>query len=163
VAQNWIDDLYRTHGFMVFRRCRQLLRDDEEAWDTMQETFLKTLESQDDFRGESRRTTWLFGIASNLCLRRIRNRAARDGAWEENVACEIEREQGGPHDRLEARRIANALLGRADEETAMIALYHFVDGLSQGEIAKLVGRSRVTVNQKLQRFRREARLTAGTW
>jgi RNA polymerase sigma-70 factor (ECF subfamily) len=163
VTQNWIDDLYRTHAFMVFRRCRQLLRDEEEAWDMMHETFLKTLESPDDFRGESRRATWLFGIASNLCLSRIRNRAARDATWEENVAREIEREQGGPHDRLEARRIANAILERTDEETAIIALYHFVDGLSQGEIAKIVGRSRVTVNQKLQRFRREARLTAGTW
>ncbi len=158
MTQESIDGLYRSHAFVVFRRCRQLLQDADEARDAMHETFLKFIEDPSAFRGSSSPATFLFGVATHLCLNRIRNRAARDAAWQENVARAVQGGQAGLHDAAEARSIAAALLSRVDEESATIALYHFVDGLSQGEIAKLVGRSRVTVNQKLQRFRREAQL-----
>ena len=52
--------------------------------------------------------------------------------------------------------VTAAILGEADGQTAQIALWHYVEGISQGEIAKLAGVSRVTVNQRLKRFREQA-------
>jgi RNA polymerase sigma-70 factor (ECF subfamily) len=152
-----IESLYRTHAFAVLRRCRQLLRDDDEARDAMHEVFLRVLEEPGRFHGRSSAATFLFGVATHLCLNRLRNRAARDGAWREAVARSIVDGRPGAGDAAEARQLAAALLAEADAETAAMALYHFVDGLSQGEVAGLVGRSRVTVNQRLRRFRAEAR------
>jgi RNA polymerase sigma-70 factor (ECF subfamily) len=152
-----IQGLYRTHAFAVLRRCRQLLRDDDEARDAMHEVFLKVLEDPARFRGRSSPATYLFGIATNLCMNRLRNRAVRGAEWQASVALSLASGRPGAADAAEARQLAAAVLAEADPETATMALYHFVDGLSQGEIASLVGRSRVTVNQRLQRFRADAR------
>lgn len=149
--------LYQRHAHALLRRCRELLRNDEEARDVMQEVFLRVLEVPALFRRQSSPATFLFGMATNMCLRRLRNGSARGPLWQASVARSIEEGRPGMAEAAEARELAAAILTEADEETAAIALYHFVDGLTQGEIAGLVGRSRVTVNQSLQRFRSDAR------
>ena len=126
----------------------------------MHEVFLKVIEEPARFRGRSSPATYLFGIATNLCMNRLRNHAARGAEWQSSVALSLGDGRPGAADSAEARQLAAAVLAEADPETATMALYHFVDGLSQGEVASLVGRSRVTVNQRLQQFRLEARRRA---
>jgi RNA polymerase sigma-70 factor (ECF subfamily) len=151
-----IQGLYERHAFALFRRCCRLLHDADEAQDAMQEVFLKILEHPGQFRGRSAASTYLFGVATNLCLNRIRNRTARDERWQASVADALHERPPQPAEGVEARQLAAAILAEADPETAAMAIYHFVDGLTQGEIAGLVGRSRVLVNQRLQRFRSAA-------
>lgn len=122
----------------------------------MQEVFLKVLENPTQFEGRSSPSTYLFGVATHLCLNRIRNRAARDDRWLASVDEALHERPPDLADGVEARQLAAAILREADPETAAMAVHHFVDGLTQGEIAGLAGRSRVFVNQRLQRFRREA-------
>jgi len=148
-----IQGLYERHSYALFRRCRRLLLDADEAQDAMQEVFLKVLENPAQFQGQSSASTYLYGVATHLCLNRIRNRAARDGRWEASVADTIHARPPEPADAVEARQLAAAILREAEPETAAMAVYHFVDGLSQGEIAALVGLSRVSVNRRLQAFR----------
>lgn len=156
VTPETVRDLYARHAYALFRRCRQLLGDADEARDATQETFLRVLEDPAAFRGRSSVATFLFGVATNVCLNRARSRAARGAAWRADVARALEDGRLGGDGAAEARQLAAAILAEADGETAALAVYHFVDGLSQGEIARLVGKSRVTVNQKLQVFRRDA-------
>ena len=132
------------------------MNDADEAQDAMQEVFLKVLDDPTQFQGRSSASTYLFGVATHLCLNRVRNRLARDERWQTSVAAAL-------HDRprdlaggVEARQLAAAILGEADAKTATMAVYHFVDGLTQGEIAALVGLSRVMVNRRLQSFRSAA-------
>jgi RNA polymerase sigma-70 factor (ECF subfamily) len=158
-----IQRLYRTHAFAVQRRCRQLLGDEDEARDAMHEVFLRLLEEPGRFQGRSSPATFLFAVATHRCLTRLRDRRARGAGWQESVARSMVEGRPGAADAAdaaEARQLAAAILAEADPETATMALYHFVDGLSQGEVASLVGRSRVTVNQRLQRFRADARRRA---
>lgn len=122
----------------------------------MQEVFLKVIEDPALFQGRSSHSTFLFGVATNLCLNRLRHRSVRDATWLASVARALEEVRPGAAQAVEARQLVELILAETDDEMAAMALYHFVDGLPQGEIARLVGRSRVTVNQKLQRFRREA-------
>ncbi len=150
-----IQGLYERHSYALFRRCRRLLKDADEAQDAMQEAFLQVLEDPTRFQGRSSASTYLFGVATHLCLNRLRNRAARDDRWQASVADALH-EQPRPADGVEARQLAAAILAEADPETAAMAVYHFVDGLTQGEVAGLVGRSRVFVNQRLQQFRSAA-------
>lgn len=152
-----IQGLYESHAFAVFRRCRQLLGGVDEAEDAVHEVFLKLLEDPGRFHGRSSPATFLYALATHVCLNRRRDTAARGTTWQASVARSLEGASRGPGEALEARELASAILAETDEETAAIAVYHFVDGLPQGEVASLVGRSRVTVNKKLQRFRRDCR------
>jgi RNA polymerase sigma-70 factor (ECF subfamily) len=157
-----IAQLYSEHGFGVLRRCRRLLGDDAEAKDMVQEVFVRALENPSAFQGRSAASTYLYGVATHLCLNRIRNRLARSEAWEAALAIGLKaRAATEPSETLHCQQLVSLLLAEADETTAAIALYHWVDGLTQGEIAKLVGLSRVTVNQRLVRLRAEAIALSG--
>ncbi len=56
---------------------RMVNNDREEAEDVTQEAFIKAYRSLDSFRGQSSFSTWLYKIATNLCIDRARTRARR--------------------------------------------------------------------------------------
>jgi RNA polymerase sigma-70 factor (ECF subfamily) len=56
---------------------RMVNGDREEAEDIAQETFIRAYKSLDSFRGQSSFSTWIYKIASNLCIDRSRSRARR--------------------------------------------------------------------------------------
>jgi RNA polymerase sigma-70 factor (ECF subfamily) len=150
-----IDALYRRHAYAVNRRCRDLLSDVGEAEDVTHEVFLRVLRKPDAFRGASSPATFLYAVATNLCLNRLRDARARGPAWQEAVAG-ASPVSGNPERTHLARDELDRLLAQVDEQTALIALYHFHDGLSQGEIAELVGLSRITVNKRIAALRARA-------
>src|ERR1700741_106576 len=58
----------------LFRIARSILRNDSEAEDVVQETYVRALTHLDGFRGESRLSTWLSRIAMNEAMGRLRGR-----------------------------------------------------------------------------------------
>src|SRR5690606_24080852 len=65
---------YRRYGPLVLRRCRQLLRDAEEAEDALQEVFMQILR-RPDLTGAEFPSSLLYKIATHTCLNRLRTRA----------------------------------------------------------------------------------------
>src|SRR5713101_7278632 len=65
------EDLVRIHQHRVFGVALRMLGSRAEAENIAQEVFLRVHRSVRDFRGEARLSTWLYGIASNLCLNRL--------------------------------------------------------------------------------------------
>ncbi len=149
-----VEELYRRYGYQVEARCRRLLSIGEAA-DAAQEVFVRLIRKGGSFRGDAEWMSWLYRIATNVCLNRLRSRGRR----REELCAEAPPEAtsaGGQEDGVLRRQLLG-LLHTFDAKTQQIAVYHFVDGLSQGEIAELVGLSRVSVNKRLARFRAEAR------
>src|SRR5262245_63335006 len=70
------------YGPMVLRRCRQLLRDEEEALDACQDVFLRVLERQARLHAQYP-SSLLYRIATNVCLNRIRDRRRKPETAEE--------------------------------------------------------------------------------
>src|SRR6476619_6156127 len=68
------DKLYREHVDLVYRYAHRLCGEPEAAKDLVQETFLNAYRGFDRFRGEARISTWLYTIASRVCLRMRRRR-----------------------------------------------------------------------------------------
>src|SRR3954465_3814510 len=58
----------------LYRIARGILRDDSEAEDVVQETYIRVLTRLDDFRGESSIATWLSRVAMNEALGRLGKR-----------------------------------------------------------------------------------------
>lgn len=149
-----VEELYRRYGFQVERRCRRILGERTEAADAAQEVFVRVLIKGVDFRGAAEWMTWLYRVATNVCLNRLRDRRTRAALLEQTAgALESATPMGRDPASGSDRRFLVELLGELDETTQAIVLYHLVDDMSQGEIAVLVGLSRVTVNKRIMRFR----------
>ena len=58
----------------VYSLARRMLRQEQDAEDVTQQTFLSALENLNGFRGEASFATWLFRIATHAALKVIRKR-----------------------------------------------------------------------------------------
>jgi RNA polymerase sigma-70 factor, ECF subfamily len=67
--------LVERHQERLIRLCARLLHDVEEARDAAQEVFLKAFRSAGAFRPQGQVFTWLYRIAVNHCLNRLRRRS----------------------------------------------------------------------------------------
>jgi RNA polymerase sigma-70 factor (ECF subfamily) len=60
----------------LYRLARSILRNDSDAEDVLQETYLRAFQHLEDFRGDAAISTWLTRIALNEALGRLRRRRA---------------------------------------------------------------------------------------
>ena len=150
-----VDELYRRYGPMVIRRCRYLLRNEEEARDAAQDVFVQLLTKQKRLRDDAL-ASLLYRMATNLCLNRIRDAGRRrtgpDSALLGRIAA-----LDGIEGRTEARDLLARLFGRQRESTRTMACLHFVDGMTLKEVAAAVGMSVSGVRRRLRGLRASLR------
>ena len=143
-----VGELFRQHGPMVYRRAFRLLGRREDAEEATQEVFIRAMRSASSFEGRSGVTTWLYQITTHYCLNLLRDRARRRQLWQENAA-PVETPSGpAASELLHLRR----LLAEADEQQARAAVYVYLDGMSHEEAAELLGVSKRTVGNLIDRF-----------
>ena len=144
--------LFNQHGPRVYRRALRLLGNPADAEEATQEIFIRAFRSAGSFRQQSQMTTWLYQIATNYCLNLIRDRSRRTALHDEHVAPLADDasrpEPVRPDDVVLLRR----LLADADERQAAAAVYVFLDGMSHEEAASVLGVSKRTVGNLLERF-----------
>jgi len=143
-----VSDLYARYGPVIYGRCMKLLGNEDEARDALQEVFVRVLRSHTGFRGKSKPSTWIYRIATNLCLNRIRDRRPTRELVESDLPPARDAEA-----EVVWRDLARGLCRRADERSLTIALHTFVDGLTQEETAAVMGLSRRTVGKRLKALR----------
>ncbi|TXR47064.1 RNA polymerase sigma factor [Phyllobacterium endophyticum] len=73
-GENAIRTLIKRNNQRLFRVVRAVVRDDSEAEDVVQETYVKAFTRLKSFRGSSRFSTWLTRIALNEAIGRVRLR-----------------------------------------------------------------------------------------
>lgn len=146
-----VEDYYQRYGPMVLRRCRSLLRDEQQAVDAMQDVFVKLLTHRERLtdRGAS---SLLYTIATNLCLNRLRSRRRRpedpQSALVWQIAAADDNEARGA-----ARALLDRLLAREPVSTGSIAVMHLVDGMTLEEVAEAVGLSVSGVRKRLRNLK----------
>lgn len=67
-----IGNAFLEHGAFIGRVVLRLMGDGPHVDDLVQETFIVAYKQREKFEGRSSLRTWLYGIASNLCLRQRR-------------------------------------------------------------------------------------------
>ncbi|WP_240359208.1 RNA polymerase sigma factor [Pyxidicoccus trucidator] len=143
-----IQDLYDRYAPGMYRRAFALLQREADAWDAVQEAYIRLIQSAADFRRESRPMTFVYRVITNVCLNMLRSRALRDVAPEESTAA-------GAVDTLAATECRDFLVKLArtlDERGLTVAALYYLDGLSQEEIAQVLGLSRKTIVREVQRI-----------
>ena len=155
--------LYRRYGPKVYARCLALLADEHEAHDAAQEVFVRVLRKLGSFRGESAFGTWLYRVASNHCLDRLRRRARRRERPTEADILEpmAERAAEATEDDDWLRRQTPAaieyILARLGEADRRILLLMYMEELSVEEIAAALDLKASATKMRLKRARDRAR------
>jgi DNA-directed RNA polymerase specialized sigma24 family protein len=102
---------------MVIRRCRQLLRDEDDALDAAKDVFVRLIERQRELHARYP-SSLLYRIATNVCLNRIRDRGRRPAA-------------GGARDDSQLEAIARAEIPGGESDAT--APRQTPKGLAAGE------------------------------
>ncbi|MGZ3460043.1 MAG: RNA polymerase sigma factor [Archangium sp.] len=147
-----IASLFDQHGPRVYRRALRLLGNPADAEEATQEIFIRALRAADGFRQQSQMTTWLYQITTHYCLNLIRDRTRRAELHEEHVAPMVDGSDRAEPARPEDLVLLRRLLSTADERQAAAAVYVFLDGMSHEEAAEVLGVSKRTVGNLLERF-----------
>jgi RNA polymerase sigma-70 factor (ECF subfamily) len=155
-----IESLYGTHGPMVLRRCRRLLRDEGKAQDAMHDVFVEILRRKETLDDRAP-ASLLLTTATNVCLNRLRSQRRHPEDREENLLYQIASDDGAMQEgRSLARRMLARIFGAEPPSTALIAVLHHVDHLTLDEVASEVGMSVSGVRKRLRTLK--ARLTEAT-
>lgn len=136
---------------MVIRRCRQMLRDEDEAVDAAQDTFVQILRRGDNLQIEFP-SSLLYRVATNVCLNRIRDRKRGVNVEDQDVIEQIAASDDA-RGRWEAWSDLRSLFGRHDDLTRTMAVYHYVDGMTLEEVARETGYSMSGVRKRLRSLR----------
>jgi RNA polymerase sigma-70 factor, ECF subfamily len=148
-----VDALSRRYGPMVLRRCRQLLRNDDEALDACQDVFVRLIERRRRLNADYP-SSLLYRMATNVCLNRIRDRGRRGETSDDEQLLTIARleEPGGAS---YARLLLDWLFARHPESSRTMAVLHYVDGLTLEQVAAECGLSVSGVRKRLNKLRQD--------
>ncbi|MGH1336763.1 MAG: RNA polymerase sigma factor [Aureispira sp.] len=145
------ETIYATYWPKVFRLCLGYLNDRSSAQDACQEIFIKVWQGLPKFRQEAALGTWIFRIASNHCLRQLKQDQKRvalsttdlpETSLPETPSLE------GPMEYL-----YQCIAQLPELERIIISLE--LEELPQAEIAAIVGISPSHVRVKIHRIKKK--------
>jgi HlyD family secretion protein len=145
------------HGPMVWRICRRVLRDEHDAQDAFQATWLVLARKAGSIRDRGSVGNWLFGVASRVSLdaraaslrRRLHER--RYAASQADLALAEDR------DGHDLGAVLHEELRRLPERYRTAIVLCYLEGLSHEEAALRLGRPVGTVRSRLARGRERLR------
>ncbi len=160
-----VETFVRTETPRVLKLARRILRDEEAARDAVQDAFLQAFRSLPGFRGASSVSTWLYRIAMNAALTRLRARRRRpeisieelmprfleDGHHAENAQPWVGADE--LLGRLEMRSLVRGCIDRLPEIYRTVLLLRDVEELDTEETARVLRVSCAAVKVRLHRAR----------
>ncbi len=152
--------LYQRYGHALFRRCLTLLGSKDDANELLQEVFCQFFRDRGRFEGRSAPFTYLYRIATNLSIDRLRRRRTAGVQVPGDEGHNLPVREGSERALAAVEELA-VLTEGLDEETLTVAVMSHVDGLTQDEIAAALDLSRRTIGKRLARFLAHTRARAG--
>jgi RNA polymerase sigma-70 factor (ECF subfamily) len=143
-----LDELFKAHWPAAHRAAYLVVHDSAAAEDIAQEAFVAAIRSLDRFDRRRPFGPWLHRIVVNRAIDHARSRAIRREVGAERVpemAAPPDHGQDGYSDETMA-----ALAALAPEQRGVVVMRHLLE-YTPGEIAKMLGLPRGTVNSRLRR------------
>ena len=144
---------------LVFTLAIRMVKNREEAEEVSQDTFIKVYKSLNKFKGNSKLSTWIYKVAYNTCLDRLKkikreyNVVTIDEYTEHQV-----KTLDNALDQMEAQehkdKIQHCLHMLPSDDSFLLTLYYFEE-LSLEEISKVVNLTANNVKVKLFRSRKK--------
>jgi RNA polymerase sigma-70 factor (ECF subfamily) len=160
------EELYRAHAGRLFSVACRLLGNPADAEDLLQEIFLSAHRKLDTFRGEAALGTWLYRLATNLCLDHLRSRSGRSNQLTGSIDDEpglFDSATSGLADQTVTRMDLERAMARLPEGCRAAFVLHDVEGLEHREVAGILGIAEGTSKSQVHKARTKLRalLTQG--
>ncbi|HVR62797.1 MAG TPA: sigma-70 family RNA polymerase sigma factor [Polyangia bacterium] len=163
------EELVGRYEDKVFRLAYRFVRNESEAKEILQDTFLSIWRKLDTFKGDAQFSSWVYRVAANAALMRLRSqRRHPEVSTEDLPAGFLDQQQYGqilspgdnwarrPDDELQSDELRRHIQAAADalpEIYRTVFLVRDVEGLSTEETAEMLGISVPTVKTRLHRAR----------
>jgi RNA polymerase sigma-70 factor (ECF subfamily) len=146
------------HKDLVYTIAMNITRNREDAEEVAQDAFLKAFRKLDTFRKESGFQTWLYRIAYNEAISKIRKNKVKLLDLEEEIMevipeDEVEEEIGGL-DEQEQKLVISKVLGTLPEIDRTLVTLFYLENQPVSEIAEITGLGESNVKVRLHRVRK---------
>lgn len=149
---------------LVYNTALRLLADPVEAECVLQETFLKVLQALPDFKFQSSLSTWIYRIAANYALMRLRSKKRQPDSLDESetpinpAAVESFNRSVGTNPlqavlNAELRQAMDRAIAELPDKFRSVFVLKDIDGYSLKEIAEMLNLSLAAVKSNLHRAR----------
>jgi len=150
-----IEDYYNRYASMVMRRCRSILKDEDLAYDAMQEVFMKLVENKKKLKGDYP-SSLLYTMATNHCLNVLKNRS-REISFSDEVFESI----SGLHKENTEENVINAemlnLIFKNEKSTTRdIAVMYYIDNMTYEEVSHVSGLSVSGIRKRLRNLKEKS-------
>ncbi|GGB72735.1 RNA polymerase sigma factor SigW [Fictibacillus barbaricus] len=147
----------------IYRHCYRMVGNGHEAEDLAQETFLRAYRNINKYNSEFKFSTWIFRIATNLCIDRLRKKKpdyyldaevpGTDGA---NMYSQLSTEEPLPEEVVTENEQWNELqaeIMKLPEKYRTAIVLKYVEDLSLEEISQIMDIPVPTVKTRIHRGR----------
>ena len=154
--------IVKANNRRLFRIARGILRNDAEAEDVLQETYVRALTHLEGFRGDSSLSTWLSRIAMNDAMGRLRGRRPSldwDSLSENRLEAEIipfPAASSDPEKSMAQRQIQEVVehaIDQLPEPFRLVFITRVMEEMTVEETAELLSLKPETVKTRLHRAR----------
>jgi RNA polymerase sigma-70 factor (ECF subfamily) len=157
--------LFHRYRKPVYNFIVRTVQDRNTAEDLLQDVFMRIIQRAEDFRGESKFTTWLYTIARNLCIDHIRktnlrrnvslngqSRSIENGQKRKALIQVVDRTPGVDRhtNSKRLREVIADAVGTLPEEQREVFLMRQVQNMPFQEIANVVGVSENTIKSRMR-------------
>lgn len=158
------NELMERHQARVYAHALRLMGNPQDAEEVLQDTFLQVFRNLGRFEERSRFSTWIYRIATNEALMRLRkarrkrevfleDHLGRDGELPRHAIREFVRSALDEVADRERMKILEDLLAEMPEDYRVVFTMRDMDGLSNAEVAEVLGLSVPAVKSRLHRSR----------
>jgi RNA polymerase sigma-70 factor (ECF subfamily) len=161
------EELLDRYEDKVFRLAYRFVRNETEAQEILQDTFLSIWRKLDTFKGDAQFSSWLYRVAANAALMRLRAQRRHPVISTEELPLGYLDNHGQlppagenwarrPDDQLQSEELRTHIQRAVDDLPELyrtVFLVRDVEGLSTEETAEVLGISIPTVKTRLHRAR----------
>ncbi|HEX9076032.1 MAG TPA: sigma-70 family RNA polymerase sigma factor [Anaerolineae bacterium] len=136
--------LYERYVDRIYNYIYYRTGDTHEAEDLTARVFYRALGHMDHYRQRGAPfAAWLYRIAHNLVANWHRDRSRRKDVRLDDIVAVAEKRESPEHraEQDEETRILLGVMGKLPAERQQLLILKFVDGMSNAEIARVMGRS----------------------
>jgi len=146
--------LYRAHAARVYTVVRRLAGDDALAEDLAQDAWIRAFRKLHLFRGDASFGTWMYRLATNTALNRLRRRGRRDEVEQE---AELTSSAADLDDAVINQRLLAEALDRLPPGYRRVLVLHDLEGHTHEEIGELLDVAPGTSKSQLHKARARMR------